>query len=362
MSIVLLCGVLYGALRAAMLCSIPANRVANRFLAALIVVLMLYSTPYVIGYAGYYDAYPWLSFAPYNTTLAIGPLLYLYVRCVPGDALPARWRWHFLPVLFQFLYYCIVFFQPLAFKNHWNGAVHLPYVSPFESLALAISLLAYGRLAMRLRAATDAVAGEWMRNLRVAVGLTIVAWLTMTFCEYIGSGLSYFQRFPFYLWLSILVGYLGTEGYRQTPTPAPVPAAAELPDVPDMPAIASPTSNVAEQGARWRATIITEKWWRDPDLTMAVLARRLGTNTTALSRAMNNGLGLNFNELMNRLRVDAVVEALHRCNDRPVLDIALEEGFNSKASFNRAFKLYTGATPTQFRRRANAVAPVSTSG
>ena len=54
----------------------------------------------------------------------------------------------------------------------------------------------------------------------------------------------------------------------------------------------------AELGARWRAIIIEAKCWRNPDLTMATLARRLGTNTTALSRAMNEGLGLNFNEVI----------------------------------------------------------------
>ena len=89
MSIVLLCGALYGAMRAAMLCFIPANRAANRLLAALIAVLALFTFPYIIGYAGYYDAYPWLSFFPYNLTLAIGPLLYPYLACVfDGGAQP----------------------------------------------------------------------------------------------------------------------------------------------------------------------------------------------------------------------------------------------------------------------------------
>ena len=72
MSIVLLCGALYGAMRAAMLCFIPANRAANRLLAALIAVLALFTFPYIIGYAGYYDAYPWLSFFPYNLTSQSG--------------------------------------------------------------------------------------------------------------------------------------------------------------------------------------------------------------------------------------------------------------------------------------------------
>jgi hypothetical protein len=48
--------------------------------------------PYVIGYAGFYDAYPWLSFAPFDLGLATGPLLYLYVRRLAMPALPPRWE------------------------------------------------------------------------------------------------------------------------------------------------------------------------------------------------------------------------------------------------------------------------------
>ena len=201
---------------------------------------------------------------------------------------------------------------------------------------------------------------EWARNFLVAIGLTIGCWIILIGAEFAWSGLSYFQRFPFYLWLAILMGYLGTEGYRHGIAPFPVARCRWRRRRPPRPRSRPTRPNWA---ARWRAIIIEEKWWRDPELTLATLARRLGTNTTALSRAMNEGLGLNFNEVINRLRVDAVIAALHGSDSgQPVLDIALSEGFNSKASFNRVFKLYTGETPTEYRRRLNAPAQVPTSG
>lgn len=363
MSIVLLCGVLYGVMRAAMLIFTPANHRANRLLAALIAVLALYTAPYIIGFAGYYDAYPWLSFAPYNLSLAVGPLVYLYFSAMSGVPMTGQRRrpFHLLPALLQLLYYSYLFVQPLAFKNNWDTDVHRPYVEPVETLGLMASLVAYAILAWRQYRQSDAMPKEWARNMLVAVGLTVTFWLALTAAEWAWSGLSYFQRFPFYLWLAILISYLGTEGYRHGAVAFPVPAPAAIVPAAPVPC-ATETGNLAELGARWRATITAERWWRDSELTLATLARRLGTNTTTLSRALNDGLGVSFTEMINRMRVEAVIVALSQHHDQPVLDLAMAEGFNSKASFNRAFKLYTGSTPTEYRRQGPLATQVSTSG
>ena len=81
--------------------------------------------------------------------------------------------------------------------------------------------------------------------------------------------------------------------------------------------------------------------------SIADLARRLGTNTNYLSRALNEGLGQNFSEFVNRQRIAEAQRML--AGPGEVLDIALAVGFGSKASFNRAFLAYTGRTPSASR-------------
>jgi AraC-like DNA-binding protein len=105
-------------------------------------------------------------------------------------------------------------------------------------------------------------------------------------------------------------------------------------------------------GARCRERTVAAQWWREPEIDLAELARRLGTNTNYLSRALNEGLGMNFSAFINRLRVEAAQQDLLQPGE--ILSIALDVGFRSKASFNRAFKEYVGCTPSEWRARSSA--------
>ncbi|WP_031334172.1 helix-turn-helix domain-containing protein, partial [Xanthomonas phaseoli] len=89
-------------------------------------------------------------------------------------------------------------------------------------------------------------------------------------------------------------------------------------------------------------------WWREPDLTLPELARRIGTNSNYLSRALNEGLGLSFSAFVNALRIAEARRLL--AGNEDILSIALAVGFGSKASFNRVFRAQVGCTPSDYRR------------
>jgi len=114
-------------------------------------VIAMSMLPYIIGYAGFYDAYPWLSFLPHKASLAFGPLLYFYVRSLMAAdlELPTGWWRHFLPVVLQLGYYCVLFTMPLAFKNEWNSTIHVPLIYPLELSANFISVALYWAISFR---------------------------------------------------------------------------------------------------------------------------------------------------------------------------------------------------------------------
>ena len=84
-------------------------------------------------------------------------------------------------------------------------------------------------------------------------------------------------------------------------------------------------------------------------ISLPNVAESLDIQPYQLSHFINNYMGMSFTNFINGIRIE---EAKKYFNEKPkatVLDIAYEAGFNSKASFNRAFKKFTKMTPSQFR-------------
>jgi len=93
--------------------------------------------------------------------------------------------------------------------------------------------------------------------------------------------------------------------------------------------------------------------YRSTGLTIAALAEQLDTPEHRLRALINRRLGYrNFSAFLNRHRIAEAREKLVDKDsvDLPVLTIAMDLGYNSLATFNRAFRSETGTTPSDFRR------------
>jgi AraC-like DNA-binding protein len=92
--------------------------------------------------------------------------------------------------------------------------------------------------------------------------------------------------------------------------------------------------------------------YREMGFTIGQLANMLGMQEYRLRKLINAGLGYrNFNDFLNTYRIR---EARLRLSDpdehaTPVLNIALDAGYRSLSSFNKAFKDTLNQTPTEFR-------------
>ena len=96
----------------------------------------------------------------------------------------------------------------------------------------------------------------------------------------------------------------------------------------------------------------------DPDFNLMDLAGAVFTNKTYLSRTINILSGRNFSQFVNYYRVQYALELMQKDGNLKVINLAMMCGFHSTVSFNMAFKLNMGETPTGYMERLRDEKPL----
>ena len=96
-----------------------------------------------------------------------------------------------------------------------------------------------------------------------------------------------------------------------------------------------------------------EKKFLNPQFTVEDCAKELHTNRRYISQVINEYHETNFNNFVNEYRVKEARKLLvnPEFNNYSLNGIASMSGFHSRATFNSAFKKYTGLTPSYFKRK-----------
>lgn len=100
----------------------------------------------------------------------------------------------------------------------------------------------------------------------------------------------------------------------------------------------------------------TKKLYLNADITTNILAKDLKTNSTYLSKVINSYYQKSFKNYINDLRIKHIVNRLKQdllFRKYTIESIALDSGFKSKQTFNKAFKERKGMLPSQFIKQLN---------
>ncbi len=102
-----------------------------------------------------------------------------------------------------------------------------------------------------------------------------------------------------------------------------------------------------------QALLKNQKVYLDQELTLFKLAEIIQVSANHLSQVINVHHGQNFFNFINAYRIEMVKERIKTKESQKLslLGIAFDCGFNSKASFNRAFKKHTGVTPSEYKNQ-----------
>lgn len=103
---------------------------------------------------------------------------------------------------------------------------------------------------------------------------------------------------------------------------------------------------------RLKNYMVEKKPFLNSSLTIQEVSGDIGIPVRELSLLINHQLGQHFYDFVNTYRIENAMNILkdETKSKVTVLEILYEVGFNSKSSFNTAFKKHTGTTPTLYRK------------
>ncbi len=335
---------------------------AARYLSLFLMAAVIVVIPQIIGFAGFYSVYPGLTFAPFSVEMFLGPLLLLHVHHLIYQAPPKHLKWLFIPGVFQVVYYLWAFTMLGDYKNKWayNNAFHEPYVMPVE-VVIGVGLFVYcwaktyllSRDYEKYLENNQSVASEfkpvWVYQLLIASLVLLVFFIAVQVVPVFITDMSYVEEYPLVVLMMAILAWVGIDAIRKLQHRFPkIESAGHAAEA----ANAWQQKDWIDEAAELERQMAIEQWYLEPRLSLRQLAQHLGSNESYVSRTINQGIGLSFNQYINQWRIKHAKAQLEQPH-QSVLNLALESGFNSKATFNRVFKKQVGLTPSQYRNKVN---------
>lgn len=364
------------------------RKVSDLFLAILLLFIGIKLSFWMLGFAGWYDSHnvytSLMFYFPFSAYLLCGPIIYFYFKSLTNSNFRIsrkHWPHLVLPVIFIALIIGKLvldfsLYYPFPQRAEFQYGTRGPFAEADKSLLVSLlgflSFFFYLLLILKSFPTYRTYINQnfsdtlhlnlaWLRNMLFAVFGGLLILLLFKILEVINGGISYKTDWYSYAALALLSYYICINGYYVNPRQL-----YQL-DYQGVPALA--TTEKAIESALQIAddkellqllhSIMEEgKPYLQPELSLLGLAKLLGTNKSVLSRIINQYFQQNFNDFINQYRVSQVIKQLDKGKhlQLTLLGIAYDSGFNSKATFNRAFKKTTGFTPQEYLRNQQKTA------
>ncbi|UII81332.1 helix-turn-helix domain-containing protein [Flagellimonas sp. CMM7] len=354
--LITICAVANGFIFGFLLLEKKENRFANRFLFLSLICMCLTFTPYMLD-PSIWDTYKWLAWMPFSLSYWIGPSFYFYVRTLtnPSFLFTKRQLWHFSPLVLNYvhsIYHAI--FPGSRTPWYWFHFV----TELFESAAI-LSILIYMILSFKLvkkyqRQLLNNVSTITKINLqwvKKTILVIVISFVLISIFLFISSGISgkeFFYQWDEYrsailLLYSCVLYWLSIRGYQQAQTIKISKPSDSIENLPD-----KESTKIIDQ---LHTAMVNQKLFRNPELSLASLSKSISVSERTISEVLNGNLNKNFYQFVNEYRVMDVQGKLKdpKNSHLKILSLAFDAGFNSKATFNRLFKTYTGLTPKGFK-------------
>lgn len=358
-STLILFGGLVGILWAALLFTHKRGRQgANRFLGVLMLILGIrvimrgsYSEPLR-------DYFIFLLFLSNGLAFWIGPALLFHIRSLMGAAYNRKDVVRHFGAGFIISLLCIIVF-------FWRATIIQLEVTPLLKISLLafitaqlIHLIVYVLISrnevkafevklIQFYSSKDKVSLSWVKQLTNITSFFVLVVLGMNILIITGEYYSLNNNADF-LYLLLIAGVILTIAIKSWQRP-------EIYSMDQGNEEKYKNTKLADEAkdelkTRLDQLIKEEKIHTISELKLNELAEKLDTQPYLLSQFLNTTYDKSFFHFINDLRIEEAQKRIRQgyLEKETLAGLAYEVGFNSKSTFNRAFKKKTGMTPTEF--------------
>lgn len=304
---------------------------------------------------------------------AVPPLIYLIVRSLdPRDKIRKAWL-HFIPFLAYLVYFMPFYLAPQGYKSEsyyfmhhfvdWNSSVQYEFLKLWGELRMFQMLLCFFQTTIYMvlcfqvlfqykinsenDSAIDPFEVKWwiIFNGIITLLIAVILVVKVTYIRDIGDHIIAIF-FTFLLYFSAL-----SELIKPSRTILSIPPNEAKEDAPRY--LSSPMKEEKKEEIQQKLLLIMQdqKLYTDCLISLAKISRQIGEPVYMVSQVINEKLDSTFYDWIAKYRVEEAKRMLldTKTESYTIEQIAEEVGYNSKSAFNKAFKKFTGQTPSQFR-------------
>lgn len=331
------------------------NQSANRFLGFIPIIVALWQCWVLVITRGLFKSLDFLQWVPFSCLMAIGPCIYFYTKYTTSDTAKFKRRdfTHFIPLLIEL----VIFFGYSSDGDLENRETYTLFSTRFiMQLCSVISIVCYSYFSIkRIKAYNNENDLDhednlkWLNRLIVIFAVLWAIWIpyalinNFVFNYYISD----YDFYPLHTLIWFFTLWMGATVFLK-PEVVLIENSRKKVKI-----LKIPSKQIIEHGQWLIERMKLNKYYLNPDLTMQSLASELGLHANVISKTINEGLNKSFSDFVNEYRINSVIEKLNNpeYSNITVLGMAYDSGFNSKTTFNRAFKKATGKTPMAYKEQ-----------
>lgn len=334
------------------------NRAANRFLALALFTMILWMIRILAIDIGLQTYLPNWDRLPMQFLMALGPLIYFYALKLTRPEYKFSWKdvLHFSPLLLEQGALILEIKESIRTGVATYATTVFQQLNPVLQLLIFISIITYlyqsykliQNFYRRLQPVLmdrSRLEFRWLCRLLGATAFLWLLWITYAAVDYLGysNQLGIHVYYPFYIFFVAIIIWTATAAFLR-----PQAGITAQPSATPRPIL---SIEAREKGAWLKRQMEAQEHYRDAELSLASLAKKLQMPSRELSRIINTALKKSFNDFINEYRVRYVISKMldPAYTHITILGIAFESGFNSKATFNRIFKQMTGKNPIEYK-------------